>query len=160
MIVIAPRLSTVQSADQLIVIEHGRVVESGQPAELAARADAREDYSTVQDMARMVVKQYGGWWDDIPSTWNPAPLARQAREIAALAGGASALIERAQRLAPTEPAVACSLGVNAGHDLDRHNLAGLRGLPGLLEVSIGHAQICRALEVGTTQSVRELLAAL
>lgn len=57
-------------------------------------------------------------------------------------------------------AVACGLGVNAGHDLDRHNLAGLRGLPGLLEVSIGHAQICRALEVGTTQSVRELLAAL
>ena len=28
-----------EQADQLIVIEHGRVVESGQPAELAARAD-------------------------------------------------------------------------------------------------------------------------
>jgi pyridoxine 5-phosphate synthase len=55
---------------------------------------------------------------------------------------------------------AAGLGLNAGHDLDRFNLAGLRGLPGLLEVSIGHAQICRALEVGTTQSVQELLAAL
>jgi pyridoxine 5-phosphate synthase len=52
------------------------------------------------------------------------------------------------------------LGLNAGHDLDRHNLAGLRHLPNLLEVSIGHAQICRALEVGTTRSVQELLAAL
>lgn len=52
------------------------------------------------------------------------------------------------------------LGLNAGHDLDRHNLAAVRDLPGLDEVSIGHAQICRALEVGTTQSVRELLAAL
>ena len=52
------------------------------------------------------------------------------------------------------------LGVNAGHDLDRHNLLGLRGLDVLDEVSIGHAQICRALEVGTTQSVRELLRAL
>jgi pyridoxine 5-phosphate synthase len=52
------------------------------------------------------------------------------------------------------------LGLNAGHDLDRHNLLGLRGLPGLLEVSIGHAQICRALEVGTRHSVKELLAAL
>lgn len=52
------------------------------------------------------------------------------------------------------------LGVNAGHDLDRHNLAGVLGVPGLDEVSIGHAQICRALEVGTTQSVQELLAAL
>jgi pyridoxine 5-phosphate synthase len=52
------------------------------------------------------------------------------------------------------------LGLNAGHDLDRHNLIGLAGLPGLLEVSIGHAQICRALDVGTRQSVRELLDAL
>ena len=57
-------------------------------------------------------------------------------------------------------ASAVGLGVNAGHDLDRHNLAGLLELPGLLEVSIGHAQICRALEVGTTRSVQELLAAL
>jgi len=57
---------------------------------------------------------------------------------------------------------ACELGmgVNAGHDLDRHNLAGISAIPGLSEVSIGHAQICRALEVGTSQSVRELLAAL
>lgn len=52
------------------------------------------------------------------------------------------------------------LGLNAGHDLDRANLAGIRDLPGLLEVSIGHAQIVRALDVGTTQSVRELLGAL
>jgi pyridoxine 5-phosphate synthase len=57
-------------------------------------------------------------------------------------------------------AVAAGLEVNAGHDLDRHNLAGLRGMPGLREVSIGHAQICRALEVGTTTAVQELLAAL
>ena len=52
------------------------------------------------------------------------------------------------------------LDLNAGHDLDRHNLAGIRNLPGLLEVSIGHAQIVRALDVGTTRSVRELLGAL
>jgi pyridoxine 5-phosphate synthase len=54
---------------------------------------------------------------------------------------------------------ALGLGVNAGHDLDRFNLAALRGLP-VLEVSIGHAQIVRALEVGTRRSVQELLAAL
>ena len=57
-------------------------------------------------------------------------------------------------------AAAVGLGLNAGHDLDRHNLAGIAALPGLLEVSIGHAQIVRALDVGTTRSVRELLAAL
>ncbi|MCB9680350.1 MAG: pyridoxine 5'-phosphate synthase [Alphaproteobacteria bacterium] len=67
---------------------------------------------------------------------------------------------RADAFAAAAAAVAAGLEVNAGHDLDRHNLIGLRGLPGLLEVSIGHAQICRALEVGTTRSVQELLAAL
>lgn len=79
------------------------------PPELARRPDAKEDYGTARDIARMVVKQYGGWWDDIPSHWNPAPLAQQAREIAALAGGAPALIARAQALAPDAPALAASL---------------------------------------------------
>jgi glyoxylase-like metal-dependent hydrolase (beta-lactamase superfamily II) len=79
------------------------------PPELARRPDAKEDYGTARDIARMVVKQYGGWWDDIPSHWNPAPRARQAREMAALAGGASALIERARSLVATEPALAASL---------------------------------------------------
>ncbi len=48
------------------------------------------------------------------------------------------------------------LGVNAGHDLDRFNVVPIRDVP-ILEMSIGHAQVVRALEVGTTQSVRELL---
>ena len=67
--------------------------------------------------------------------------------------------ETAALVASVEAARAVGLGVNAGHDLDRFNLAGLRDLP-VDEVSIGHAQICRALEVGTTQSVQELLDAL
>ena len=59
-----------------------------------------------------------------------------------------------------ERAAAVGLGLNAGHDLDRHNLAGLAPLATLDEVSIGHAQIVRALDVGTARSVHELLAAL
>jgi pyridoxine 5-phosphate synthase len=55
---------------------------------------------------------------------------------------------------------AVGLGLNAGHDLDRHNLVGLAALPGLQEVSIGHALTVRALEVGMSAAVRELLAAL
>jgi pyridoxine 5-phosphate synthase len=68
--------------------------------------------------------------------------------------------ERTRLWQAAAAAVDVGLDVNAGHDLDRHNLAGVVGAPGLLEVSIGHAQICRALEVGTRQSVGELLAAL
>lgn len=52
------------------------------------------------------------------------------------------------------------LGVNAGHDLDLHNLPLFRELPHLAEVSIGHALISRALHVGIDASVREFLDAL
>ena len=46
-------------------------------------------------------------------------------------------------------AQAAGLGVNAGHDLNRDNLADfLRAVPGVLEVSIGHALIADALELG------------
>ena len=57
-------------------------------------------------------------------------------------------------------AVEHGMGVNAGHDLDAHNLAGLRDLECLDEVSIGHWLTCRALEVGMTRATQELLAAL
>jgi pyridoxine 5-phosphate synthase len=49
------------------------------------------------------------------------------------------------------------LGVNAGHDLDLHNLPLFRTLPHLDEVSIGHALISHALFVGLDTSVREYL---
>jgi pyridoxine 5-phosphate synthase len=68
--------------------------------------------------------------------------------------------ETAKMWDSAKAAVDAGIDVNAGHDLDRHNLGALRGMPGLREVSIGHAQIVRALEVGTDRSVRELLAAL
>ncbi|TQV78274.1 pyridoxine 5'-phosphate synthase [Exilibacterium tricleocarpae] len=46
------------------------------------------------------------------------------------------------------------LGVNAGHDLDLDNLPKFAGLPGLLEVSIGHALIVDALALGLEDAVR------
>src|SRR5437763_13229372 len=46
------------------------------------------------------------------------------------------------------------LGVNAGHDLNLHNLAPfLRAVPNVLEVSIGHALIADALEFGLAETV-------
>ena len=58
-------------------------------------------------------------------------------------------------------AVELGLGVNAGHDLDLENLPYLaERLPGLLEVSIGHALISDALFVGLEPTVRAYLAAL
>lgn len=55
-----------------------------------------------------------------------------------------------------EAALAVGLGLNAGHDLNRDNLtAFLRAVPGVQEVSIGHALIADALELGYTETVRE-----
>ncbi|MBI5338720.1 ABC-type multidrug transport system fused ATPase/permease subunit [Mycobacterium sp. BK558] len=53
-IVIAHRLSTVQIADRVLVLEHGRIVEDGSPEELTARADghyAALHRSWVQSLA-------------------------------------------------------------------------------------------------------------
>ena len=59
-----------------------------------------------------------------------------------------------------QAAQAVGLGVNAGHDLNRDNLPDfLRALPQVLEVSIGHALIADALEMGYTQTIQAYLAA-
>jgi len=53
-------------------------------------------------------------------------------------------------------ALAAGLEVNAGHDLSRENLTDfLRAVPGVSEVSIGHALIADALELGYTETVRD-----
>jgi pyridoxine 5-phosphate synthase len=58
--------------------------------------------------------------------------------------------------AAARAAQATGLGVNAGHDLNRDNLeVFLREVPGVLEVSIGHALIADALELGMAGAVRD-----
>ena len=55
-------------------------------------------------------------------------------------------------------AQAAGLGVNAGHDLSQANLAAfLAGVPGVEEVSIGHALIDEALYAGLDPTVRAYL---
>lgn len=52
-------------------------------------------------------------------------------------------------------ATAAGLGINAGHDLDLHNLKFLKtSLPHLDEVSIGHALICDALYLGLENTIQ------
>jgi len=55
-------------------------------------------------------------------------------------------------------AQAAGLEVNAGHDLSRDNLTEfLRAVPDVREVSIGHAFVADALELGYTAATREYL---
>ena len=58
-------------------------------------------------------------------------------------------------------AEAIDLGVNAGHDLNRDNLTEfLKAVPGVLEVSIGHALVSDALELGYAVTVKEYLSCI
>jgi pyridoxine 5-phosphate synthase len=53
------------------------------------------------------------------------------------------------------------LGINAGHDLDLHNLAFFaKNIPHLDEVSIGHALICDALYYGLENTIQMYLGKL
>lgn len=52
-------------------------------------------------------------------------------------------------------AIEIGLGINAGHDLDLNNLKYFaENIPGLLEVSIGHALICDAIYLGLENTVQ------
>jgi pyridoxine 5-phosphate synthase len=53
-----------------------------------------------------------------------------------------------------ETASELGLGINAGHDLDLHNLPRFATVPGLLEVSIGHALTVDAIRMGLAKAIR------
>jgi pyridoxine 5-phosphate synthase len=59
-----------------------------------------------------------------------------------------------------ELAETLQIGVNAGHDLDLHNLPLFKRLPHLEEVSIGHALMSDALFMGLENAVRAYLKVL
>lgn len=53
-----------------------------------------------------------------------------------------------------EAAMSVGLGINAGHDLNLENLNFFkRNIPGLMEVSIGHALVCDALYYGLQNTI-------
>lgn len=83
-------------------------------------------------------------------------------EAYARAHGTPQQAEVLQRYAAAaEAARRAGLGLNAGHDLNRANLADfLAAVPGVQEVSIGHALIADALELGLAATVREYLACI
>lgn len=77
---------------------------------------------------------------------------------AAAHGGAEQAVQLQRFAAAAQAARDAGLGVNAGHDLNRDNLTDfLRAVPGVKEVSIGHALIADALELGYDATVRDYL---
>lgn len=74
--------------------------------------------------------------------------AQQASQLARFADAARAALK-------------VGLGINAGHDLNRDNLrAFVQQVPGVQEVSIGHALIADALELGYEATIKAYLGCL
>lgn len=119
------------------------------------------------DEARALGVRVSLFMDPLPAAM---PLARAIgadrielyTEPYAAAFGSPGLAAQLQRFADAaRSALAAGLGVNAGHDLNRDNLADfLRAVPGVAEVSIGHALIADALELGYARTVAGYLACI
>jgi pyridoxine 5-phosphate synthase len=62
-----------------------------------------------------------------------------------------------QHKVASEYATSIGLGVNAGHDLNLGNMEEYRKLPGLLEVSIGHALTVESMHLGLEETVQRYL---
>jgi pyridoxine 5-phosphate synthase len=79
-----------------------------------------------------------------------------------LSGDRPQIDEQTRRFAHSAlAATQAGLGINAGHDLNRDNLAAfIRGVPGVREVSIGHALMSDALELGYVTTVKAYLACI
>ena len=84
-----------------------------------------------------------------------------AAACSAAGRAAESAAQLARFAAAAQAALDAGLGVNAGHDLNLHNLARFaHQVPGLQEVSIGHALIADALERGYADTVKAYLACL
>lgn len=69
------------------------------PAETLALPYLRPLYDEPEFVVRNIWRLFGGWWDGNPARLKPPSDAAVGAEVAALAGGATALVERAETLA-------------------------------------------------------------
>lgn len=98
------------------------------PAHLAELPYLKPTYDEPEFVVRNIWRLYGGWYDGNPAHLKPARDADVAREMAALAGGASVLASRAESLATDgDLRVACHL-VEMAHlaDPDNATIHGIR----------------------------------
>ena len=85
------------------------------PTETLAKPYLRPLYDEPEFVIRNIWRQFGGWWDGAASRLKPSPDGHLATVIAELAGGAAALIRRAeQAVTENDLRLACHLADLAG----------------------------------------------
>ena len=73
------------------------------------------------------------------------------------AQGEAHTLELERLMAASEQGHGLGLQVNAGHGINYQNIAQLFFVPNLVELNIGHSIVSRAISVGMTQAVREMV---
>jgi alkyl sulfatase BDS1-like metallo-beta-lactamase superfamily hydrolase len=79
------------------------------PDRFAKEPQLDPQYNRPEDIARMVMKRWTGWWDDVPSHFAALPFDAEAQEAVRLAGGIDAIDARARALLPTDAKLAARL---------------------------------------------------
>lgn len=139
------------------------------------QATSDHGWSLPQDAAVLapLIDQAHAWGIRVSLFMDPVPQAMDAvravgadrvelyTESYARAHGTSHAPVLAAFTATAQAALRAGLGVNAGHDLNLTNLPDfVRAVPGVSEVSIGHALIGDALEWGLAATVQAYLQAI
>ena len=97
-----------------------------------------EQISLARELGADRIELYTGPYAEVCKRGNQAEIEQSFRQF--------------QRAA--EHALTLGLGLNAGHDLNLDNLTRFAGIPGLQEVSIGHALTVDALNMGLASAIR------
>jgi alkyl sulfatase BDS1-like metallo-beta-lactamase superfamily hydrolase len=85
------------------------------PADTLAKPYLRPFYDEPEFVVRNVWRRFGGWWDGAASRLKPSPDAQLAGVLAELAGGADAVVRRAEQAASDgDLRLACHLADIAG----------------------------------------------
>ena len=79
------------------------------PERFAKNPLLKAEYNRPADIARMIMKRWTGWWDDVPSHFAAMTFDAEAREVLRLAGGLDAVEKRAREVLPTNPMLAARL---------------------------------------------------
>ena len=118
-----------------------RLTDAGIPVSLFIAPDPDQVAAAAQVGSQFIELHTGAFAEQFAD-----PIARE-REVQRL-------------IAAALQAHALGLQVNAGHGLNYENLAPLHRVPHLVELNIGHSLVSRAITVGLTQAVTEMLALL
>jgi len=91
-------------------LTHDQIIQSiTWPEPFASAPSLSIEYVTPRDIAQMLLKQYAGWWDDVPSHWSPASLHDQGQALVAMAGGMTPYLASVRKTAEQHSQLALHL---------------------------------------------------